>query len=257
MDNVNNSIINSNNSGNNLLSTIRNIAITVGGIGLIKNMLNMSDEMINTEARLSFIVDDKNTVETLENKIFAMSMNAGAAYQTTADVITKLGMQAGKAFNSNDELLAFADQLNKTFSISGTSVTGIESTMYNLTQALSSGVLRGQDLNAVFSNAPQLVQNIADYMDVDIGKIRELASEGKISASIVKNAVLAAAEETNAKYNQMPTTWSQVWTRIKNIVTNRLTDSKKTKSNKFKNIKSKFKKNKKTIKKEDKSEEKK
>lgn len=219
MDNVNNSIINSNNSGNNLLSTIRNIAIAVGGIGLIKNMLNMSDEMINTEARLSFIVDDKNTVETLENKIFAMSMNAGAAYQTTADVITKLGMQAGKAFNSNDELLAFADQLNKTFSISGTSVTGIESTMYNLTQALSSGVLRGQDLNAVFSNAPQLVQNIADYMDVDIGKIRELASEGKISASIVKNAVLAAAEETNAKYNQMPTTWSQIWTRIKNIVT--------------------------------------
>lgn len=81
-------------------------------------------------------------------------------------------------------------QLNKTFAISGTEATGIESTMYNLTQALSTGVLRGQDLNAVFSNAPQIVQNIADYLNVPIGKIRDMAADGKISAQIVKNAML-------------------------------------------------------------------
>ena len=213
----NNSINTGNMNGNSLLSTVRNIVIALGGISAIKGLFNLSDEMTNNKARLSLIVDDKGSVEELQNKIFASSMNARASYQTTTDIITKLGLQAGKAFKGNDELIAFAEQLNKTFVISGTSATGIESTMYNLTQALSTGVLRGQDLNAVFSNAPQIVQNIADYLNVPIGKIRDMAADGKISAQIVKNAMLKAADETNAKFNKMPMTWNQVWTRMKNI----------------------------------------
>lgn len=173
--------------------------------------------MTNNKARLNLIVDDGGSVEALQNKIFVSAMNARASYQTTTDIITKLGLQAGKAFKGNDELIAFAEQLNKTFAISGTEATGIESTMYNLTQALSTGVLRGQDLNAVFSNAPQIVQNIADYLNVPIGKIRDMAADGKISAQIVKNAVLKAADETNAKFNKMPMTWNQVFTKMKNI----------------------------------------
>lgn len=213
----NNSINTANTKGNSLLGTIRNVAIAVGGITTAKKLFELSDEMTNNRARLSLIVDDKGSVEELQNKIFASSMNARASYQTTADIVTKLGLQAGKAFKGNDELIAFAEQLNKTFVISGTSATGIESTMYNLTQALSTGVLRGQDLNAVFSNAPQIVQNIADYLNKPIGKIRDMAAKGKISAQIVKNAMLKAADETNAKFDKMPMTWNQVWIKMKNI----------------------------------------
>lgn len=213
----NESINTANTNSNKLLSTIKNVAMAIGGISIVKNLFELSDEMTNNTARLNLIVDDKNSVEDLQNKIFASSMNARASYQTTTDIITKLGLQAGKAFKSNDELIAFAEQLNKTFVISGTSASGVESTMYNLTQALSTGILRGQDLNAVFSNAPQIVQNIADYLNVDIGKIRDMAAEGKISAQIVKNAMLAAANETNEKFNKMPMTWSQIWTKMKNI----------------------------------------
>ena len=173
--------------------------------------------MTNNRARLNLIIDDGGSVEELQNKIFASSMNARASYQTTTDIVTKLGLQAGKAFKNNDELIGFAEQLNKTFVISGTNATGIESTMYNLTQALSTGVLRGQDLNSVFSNAPQIVQNIADYLDVSIGKIRDMAAQGKISAQIVKNAMLKAADETNAKFDKMPMTWNQIWIKMKNI----------------------------------------
>lgn len=216
-DKFSNSINTSYSNGNKLLSTIKNIALAVGGISAIKGLFNLSDEMTNNKARLNLIVDDGGSVEALQNKIFVSAMNARASYQTTTDIITKLGLQAGKAFKGNDELIAFAEQLNKTFVISGTEATGIESTMYNLTQALSTGVLRGQDLNAVFSNAPQIVQNIADYLNVPIGKIRDMAADGKISAQIVKNAMLKAADETNAKFNKMPMTWSQVFTKMKNI----------------------------------------
>ena len=216
-DKFSNSINTSYSNGNKLLSTIKKVALAVGGISAIKGLLNLSDEMTNNKARLNLIVDDGGSVEALQNKIFVSAMNARASYQTTTDIITKLGLQAGKAFKGNDELIAFAEQLNKTFAISGTEATGIESTMYNLTQALSTGVLRGQDLNAVFSNAPQIVQNIADYLNVPIGKIRDMAADGKISAQIVKNAMLKAADETNAKFNKMPMTWTQVFTKMKNI----------------------------------------
>ena len=216
-DKFSNSINTSYSNGNKLLSTIKKVALAVGGISAIKGLLNLSDEMTNNKARLNLIVDDGGSVEALQNKIFVSAMNARASYQTTTDIITKLGLQAGKAFKGNDELIAFAEQLNKTFAISGTEATGIESTMYNLTQALSTGVLRGQDLNAVFSIAPQIVQNIADYLNVPIGKIRDMAADGKISAQIVKNAMLKAADETNAKFNKMPMTWNQVFTKMKNI----------------------------------------
>lgn len=214
---LNDKIERANTSGNTLLNTIRNIAITLGGIATVKKLFDLSDEMTNNRARLNLIIDDGGSVEELQNKIFASSMNARASYQTTTDIVTKLGLQAGKAFKNNDELIGFAEQLNKTFVISGTNATGIESTMYNLTQALSTGVLRGQDLNSVFSNAPQIVQNIADYLDVSIGKIRDMAAQGKISAQIVKNAMLKAADETNAKFDKMPMTWNQIWIKMKNI----------------------------------------
>ena len=216
-DKFSNSINTSYSNGNKLLSNIKKVALAVGGISAIKGLLNLSDEMTNNKARLNLIVDDGGSVEALQNKIFVSAMNARASYQTTTDIITKLGLQAGKAFKGNDELIAFEELLNKTFAISGTEATGIESTMYNLTQALSTGVLRGQDLNAVFSNAPQIVQNIADYLNVPIGKIRDMAADGKISAQIVKNAMLKAADETNAKFNKMPMTWNQVFTKMKNI----------------------------------------
>ena len=213
----NNSLNTADVHGNKLLNTIKKVAVAIGGITAVKNLMDLSDEVTNNRARLSYIVDDGGSVQELENKIFASSMRARASYQTTTDTIAKLGLQAGKAFKNNDELIAFAEQLNKTFVVSGANASGIESTMYNLTQALSSGVLRGQDLNAVFSNAPQIVQNIADYLNVDIGKIREMAAEGKISASIIKNAMLAAADETNERFAKMPMTWSQIWTKAKNI----------------------------------------
>lgn len=204
-------------SANNLWDKLKGIALTVGGLAGIKKILNLSDEMATTSARLSLIVDDKGSVEQLENKIFASAIRSRAEYQDTADMIGKLGSQAKGAFKNNDELIAFAEQLNKNFVLAGTNQQGIASAQLQITQALASGVLRGEELNAVFENATPVIQKIADYLDVPIGKIRDLAKEGKLSAQVVKNALLASADETNAAFEKMPMTWSQIWTKMKNI----------------------------------------
>ena len=125
-------------------------------------------------------------------------------------------MNAGKAFSSTKEIVGFAEQLNKKFVIAGASTEEMNSALLQLTQGLGSGVLRGEELNAVFESAPNIIQSIADYLDVDIGKIRSMASEGMLTADIVKNSLLSAAEQTNAEFEKMPYTLGQIFTSVKN-----------------------------------------
>lgn len=205
------------NSATGLLNKLRNIAITVGGIAGVKKILDISDQMTNTTARLSMIVDDGGSVEELENKIFNSAQRSRADYMSMASTVAKLSMNAGSAFKGNDETIAFAELLNKQFVISGAAQQEIASATLQLTQALGSGVLRGEELNAVFEASPNIIQTIADYLEVDIGKIRSMASEGQITADIVKNAMFASADKIEDRFSQMPMTWSQLFTKFKNV----------------------------------------
>lgn len=213
----NSSLNNGVNTSNNLLTKLKRIALTVMGISGMKKLLNLSDEMTNTTARLNLIVDDGGSVQELEDKIFASANRARANYMDMASAVAKLSMNAGKAFKNNDETIAFAELLNKQFAISGAAQQEISSATLQLTQALGSGVLRGEELNAVFEASPNIIQTIADYLDVDTGKIRAMAAEGQITADIVKNAMFASADSINNKFEQMPMTWSQIFTKVKNI----------------------------------------
>ena len=203
-------------SAGGLYDKIKGIALSVGSAMGVGQLLNLSDQMSNTRARLNLIVDDGGSIEALEQKVFESANRARADYMTMASVVAKLNANAGNAFKNNDETIAFAELLNKQFTIAGATTEEIESASLQLTQALGSGVLRGEELNAVFEACPPIIQSIADYLDVDIGKIREMASEGQLSASVVKNAMFTASDEINEKFNSMPMTWAQIWTKIKN-----------------------------------------
>ena len=215
--NFNNSIRGGSNSANGLLSIIKKVAIAAGGIAGINKALNISDELASTKARLNLLVDDGGSVEALEQKIMASAQRSRASYLTTAKAISQMGLMAGDAFANNDELIAFTETLNKAFVNVGAGTQQIEAATLQLTQAMASGVLRGEELNSVFENAQPVIQAIADYLGEPIGKIRTLAAEGKITADIVKNSLLMAADDINAKFESMPMTWGQVFTKASNI----------------------------------------
>lgn len=200
----------------NMASSVTSLVTAYAGMKGISSLVNLSDAYTQTNARLNLMNDGLQTTEELQNKIFASAQRSRASYQTTADIVAKLGQRAGDAFSSNDETIAFAENLNKMFVIAGASQQEMASASLQLTQALGSGVLRGEELNAVFEAAPNVIQAVADYMDVPIGKIREMASEGKLSASVVKNALLSATDEINSQFDSIPMTWSQVWTGVCN-----------------------------------------
>ena len=182
----------------------------------LSKLVDLSDTYVQTTARLDMMNDGLQDTEELQQMIFASAQRSRASYQATADAVSKLGLNAGEAFNSTQEIVAFAEQLNKQFVIAGTESSSMQGAMTQLVQALGAGALRGDELNSIFEAAPNLIRTIADYMGVPIGKIKEMAAEGKITADIVKYAMLSAADETNAKFESMPMTWGQVWTSVMN-----------------------------------------
>lgn len=212
----NDEVRNGNGAADGLLSRFKQIAATYIGLRGIGGILNVSDQLTSTNARLSMINDGLQTNDELNKMIFQSAERSRSSYAGTAKIVSRVGMNAKDAFNSTREMVAFAEQLNKKFIIAGASTEEMNSALLQLTQGLGSGVLRGEELNAVFESAPNVIQSIADYLDVPIGKIRAMASEGELTADIVKNAILAASNETNAQFSKMPYTFGQLFTSIQN-----------------------------------------
>lgn len=227
-----------------MLGKVKGIVATLAGAIGVKKALDFSDQMTNTRARLSLIadntgalnaidgvaakaaglpnigasvtVDDGGSVKELEDKIMASAQRSRAYYLDTANAIASMGANAGNAFSGNDELIAFMEQVNKQFVIGGASAQGQSAAMLQLTQAMAAGALRGEELNSILENAPGIARAIESYMGVAEGSIKKYAQEGQVTAEIVKNALFAAADETNAKFESMPMTWGQIWTSMQN-----------------------------------------
>lgn len=215
-ENLNRDIRNGTDAASGLLSKLGAIVgtyLTLQGLG---DAISLSDEMTNTIARLDLINDGLQTTIELQQIIFDSAKRSYAPYLATADLVGKLAMNASDAFGSTAETVAFAELLNKSFSNAGTNAEGIASATLQLTQALGAGALRGEELNAVLEAAPGIVQNIEKYLSISRGELREMASDGQITAEIVKQSMFAAADDINQKFASMPVTWSQIWTNFKN-----------------------------------------
>lgn len=214
--NLNNNINNGTSAADGLLSKIGGILAAYIGIQAAGDVLTLSDVAASTTGRLDMINDQLQTTAELQEMIFDSAERSRSSYLNTADVVGRLGSNASDAFSSTAEMVSFAEQLNKRFKIARATTEEMNSAMLQLTQALGSGVLRGDELNSIFEVAPNIIHSIADYLEVPIGKIREMASEGMITADIVKNAMFSAAEETNAAFENLPITFADIWTSFKN-----------------------------------------
>lgn len=199
-----------------VLGTITGIAGAYLSLQGVQQLLGTSDMVSNTTARLNMVNDGLQTTKELQDMIFASAERSRASYQDTADLVANLGLRAPEAFADNKQALLFGENLNKMFTIAGASQMEMASASLQLTQALGSGVLRGEEFNAVFEAAPNVIAAIAKYMGVTIGEMRGMAEDGELSATIVKNAMLSATDDINKKFAMMPKTFEQVFLSFKN-----------------------------------------
>lgn len=207
----------------NLMRTIGRAAAAYLSIQSVKNVLNISDNLTQNTARLNLMNEafqemgaGFGSTDEMINTVYASAQNARGSFGEMAAIIARFGNNAKDAFGSSAEVVDFANLIQKQMVIAGANTQESANAMLQLSQALGSGVLRGDELRSIFEQAPNLIRNIADYMDVPIGQIRDMASEGQITADIIKSAVFAASDDINSKFEQMPMTWGQVWQSMQN-----------------------------------------
>lgn len=207
-----------NDQASKLLSTIKRIAAAAGVTTLVRSFLDFSDTQAQINARLNLMNDGFQTTNELSEMIYQSALRSKAAYSDTADAVGKMGLNAGNAFSSNQELIAFTEQVNKQFKIGGASAQEQSNAMVQLTQAMAAGVLRGQDLNSILAAAPGIARTVEESMGWASGSIKQYAEDGKVTAQVVKNALLDMADQTNQKFESIPMTLSDAMTQAQNIV---------------------------------------
>lgn len=199
-----------------LTSSVLRLAASYLSIQGLKKAVDLSDSLVSMRARLDRMNDGLQTTQELETMIYQSAQRSRGSFTDTMGLVSQLGTMAGDAFSSSKEIVQFAEQLNKQLAMSGASGASAQAAILQLEQGLASGVLRGDELNSVMEQAPALAKSIADYMQVSVGELREMGSQGQITADIVKNALFAAAKDTNAEFEKTPMTWAQVWTVASN-----------------------------------------
>lgn len=208
-----------NTSLDGMLDKVKGVVTTLAAASGVRALFDTSDRMAGVTARLSLIVDDQNSVESLQQKIFASAQASRGAYLDVMDTVSKLGLTAGDAFTGNDEMIRFAQLMNQNFVIAGASATEQSSAMYQLTQAMAAGKLQGDEYRSIIENAPLLANSIEDYMrnvQGATGSMKDWAAEGLLTSDVIKAALFSSADEIEARFAQMPRTWSQNWTMMKN-----------------------------------------
>ena len=196
----------------------------VTGIGFVADKIKdvavaatqTADELTSIRSRINLINDGSQTTAEIMNKVFDAAQRSRGSYTDMADSVAKLNMLAKDAFSSNDEAIAFVEQLNKQFKISGASVQEASAAMYQLTQAMAAGKLQGDEFHSIMENAPLLAQSIANEMGLTVGQLKEMSSQGLITSDIIKEALFNSAEETNAKFAEIPMTFAEVGQSIQN-----------------------------------------
>lgn len=184
---------------------------------LMSGLIKSGDDYIQTMARLKTIEDGTRTGQELQDGIMAAAQRSRTGFGIMADSVAKLRSQAGEAFKSNDEAIAFAEQLNKLYKIGGASLEQQKAGTLQITQALASGVLRGDEFNSMMENAPLVAQKLARHLGVSVGQLRAMAKDGQLTGDTLKNALLGSAVETNAEFAKMPMTFSDMMTQVGNV----------------------------------------
>lgn len=184
---------------------------------LMSGLIKSGDDYIQTMARLKTIEDGSKTGQELQDSIMAAAQRSRTGFGIMADSVAKLRSQAGEAFKSNDEAIAFAEQLNKLYKIGGASLEQQKAGTLQITQALASGVLRGDEFNSMMENAPLVAQKLARHLGVSVGQLRGMAKDGQLTGDILKSALLGSAVETNAEFAKMPMTFADMMTQVGNV----------------------------------------
>lgn len=209
---------------NPLTELVAGVYLLKSAIDEVGRLTTLGDNLMLNQARLNIVNDGLRTQEELSKAIYESAQRSRADYLATSRVIGRMGILAGQAFNNNDELIAFTELVNKAFLVGGSTQQEQRAAMYQLTQAMASGRLQGDEMRTIREAAPLLKKAIQNYMGLDDAAFKEAQKNGEITAEVIKNAVFASSDEIQNKYNEIPITFSQAMTMAGNSLLTNMED---------------------------------
>lgn len=209
---------------NPLTELVAGVYLLKSAIDEVGRLTTLGDNLMLNQARLNIVNDGLRTQEELSKAIYESAQRSRADYLATSRVIGRMGILAGQAFNNNDELIAFTELVNKAFLVGGSTQQEQRAAMYQLTQAMASGRLQGDEMRTIRESAPLLKKAIQNYMGLDDAAFKEAQKNGEITAEVIKNAVFASSDEIQNKFNEIPITFSQAMTMAGNSLLTNMED---------------------------------
>lgn len=209
---------------NPLTELVAGVYLLKSAIDEVGRLTTLGDNLMLNQARLNIVNDGLRTQEELSKAIYESAQRSRADYLATSRVIGRMGILAGQAFNNNDELIAFTELVNKAFLVGGSTQQEQRAAMYQLTQAMASGRLQGDEMRTIRESAPLLKKAIQNYMGLDDAAFKEAQKNGEITAEVIKNAVFASSNEIQNKFNEIPITFSQAMTMAGNSLLTNMED---------------------------------
>lgn len=192
----------------------------VGAItSFAKSFIDTSEELAGIQARLGLIAHSQQEIAVLNDMIYQSAQRARGGYLDMAHSVSQLALSAKDAFPDPRQAVNFMEGVQKLFVIGGASKEAQKNAMLQLTQAMASGRLQGDEFRSIAENASLIENIIAEHMGVARGQLKELAAEGQITSDVIKNAILGSMDKIDAQFEKMPKKWGDHFTNLSNVAT--------------------------------------
>lgn len=184
----------------------------------INGFMTYSDEAMMINSRIGMMNDGLMKHHELQKKILQMANDTRSGYAETVDLMSKLTMSG--AFDSTAHVMDMTESINKAIRIGGGTDEMNKSAMLQLSQALGSGVLQGDELRSLSENAPYMMKVLADGLGVARGELKQMGADGELTTDVVIQAFENQRDVINSTFENIPRTWGDVTTKLGNSWTN-------------------------------------
>ena len=189
----------------------------LGGIG-VSMLMGMADDWASVEGRVSLTTKSAEEQKYVMDELFKSAQRNRQEFTATADLFQKVARNKDDLGLSTDQTLQLTDVIGKSMVIGGGDAGAQQAALLQLGQALSSGTLRGDELNSILEQSPRLAQAIADAFGVPVGKLLEMGKAGKLTSKELAQGLLKQADKLNEEFEKMPKTFSGSFTIIRNKI---------------------------------------
>ncbi|MBS5835214.1 MAG: tape measure protein [Neisseria sp.] len=185
-------------------------------VSFAKSLLDTADAMQSINSQVRQVVSSESEYLSVQRQLLDVANNTRASLESTSSLYVSTSRALKDYGYTQQEILTFTEATNNAMAIGGVQAQQQAAALMQLSQALGSGVLQGDEFKSIAEAAPILLDTIAEYMGKSRAEIKKLGSEGQLTADVIFKAISGASEKFGEQAAKMPMTMGQALTVFSN-----------------------------------------